>query len=208
MLPIIGYVIFLFIRNRHDYELLDRMPMGVKSRLSSVEAVSLLDDKSYNEYRQHLIHDELIGIGGCAVLAVVGFFAMLIKGDADLADALKICLITFIFLNGFCTIPFLYDMIKLGENDGILKIRCEILKYSNVAGKEHWIMIGFYDLNKMNFRKKRFYRAFNSIIVRDGNYILARHGERKMRIIGLYQEKITPDNVTRVEDLQTGWKVK
>ena len=105
--------------------------MGVKSRLSSVEAVSLLDDKSYNEYRQHLIHDELIGIGGCAVLAVVGFFAMLIKGDADLADALKICLITFIFLNGFCTIPFLYDMIKLGENDGILKIRCEILKYSN-----------------------------------------------------------------------------
>ena len=51
LLPVFGYIIYLIMKSRRDYRLVEIMPVGVKSWLSAPVAAVQLEEKSYREYR-------------------------------------------------------------------------------------------------------------------------------------------------------------
>ena len=206
LLPVIGYIIYLLIKSKNDYKLVENMPLTVKSRLASEEAMTPLDAKSYFEYKDGLIREQKGLLLYLTLIIVVETILMLIKYRDMMIYVIKGNVIIYLILIVLFAASLGYKLFKLGDNVGIVKMQCEPLKY-RIGGRERWLLVAFYDRDKMEFRKCRIYNGFNRLYIREGNYLLARHGVNKMRIIGLYQEKITPDNVTKTADFVTGWKM-
>lgn len=196
LLPVFGYIIYLIIKSRRDYQLVENLPVGVKSWLSAPEAAVPLEEKSYREYRNGLIHGLKTDILFSTFIVVVVFILSLMKYHDDMGSIIKAMIVIYLLLIGTFAATAIFKIFKLGDNVGIVKMRCVPVKYHD-GYRNTWLLIAFYDRDIMQFRKKRLYSGFNRFFVKDGNYILARHGIKKMRIIGLYQEEITTDSVSK-----------
>lgn len=207
LIPVVGYIVYLMIRSKRDYALVENLPVSVKSRLSSSEAITPLDDRTYREYREGVIRDDKGMLVFLTLIIVVETILMLFKYSDDMMSVIKGNVIVYLLIVAFWGAALGYKLFKLGDNVGIVKMQCEIIKL-RIGSRERWALVAFYDRDKNEFRKIRIYNSFNRLYVKEGNYLLARHGADKMKIIGLYQEKITPDNSNRVENFKTGWNIK
>ena len=99
---------------------------------------------------------------------------------------MSLLVIFFVIPNVFIIIASAIKFMIIGDGEDVLKIKCHILKESRRHTKDPEILVLFYDLDLCDFRKYRFHlRRFDAGF---SDYILARHGYKKMRVICFYDQ--------------------
>ena len=186
-LPLLGYMIFVLIRRHRENQLAINLNPRILSDLSSAESVSKFTYGEYLQYKKHLVRDYVTGVIIWNGIILISFIYFTIKeGINYIADQYAtLLLVFFIIPNILLILGSIFKFMVIGDGEGVLKIKCYVLKESRMH-RNHWTLVLFYDRDLCDFRKRRFHLCRRDIGYSD--YILARHGYKKMRVICFYDQ--------------------
>lgn len=187
VLPLLGWLIYALIKRHRENSLVLNANPRILAELSSSEAVSRFSYEEYLAYRKHLVRDFLIGVSSWnGIILVAYIYGCIREGYNVLTDNMSLLVIFFVIPNVFIIIASAIKFMIIGDGEDVLKIKCHILKESRRHTKDPEILVLFYDLDLCDFRKYRFHlRHFDAGF---SDYILARHGYKKMRVICFYDQ--------------------
>lgn len=186
VIPLLGYMIYAIIKGLIEKSLIKDVNPRILAELSSSEAVSQFTYGEYLDYRKYLIKRYLIGLVMWNGIIALGLIILCFRDGIDfILEHPLTMLIEFVVIpNVFLIIVTLIKFLKIGNGEDVLRIRCHILKESRVHTKDPEFLVVFYDFDKGDFRKYRVHSRYRGFGTQD--YILARHGSKKMKVICFY----------------------
>jgi hypothetical protein len=186
-LPLLGYIIYALIKRHRENQLAINLNPRILSELSSAEAVSKFTYGEYLQYKKHLVRDYVAGVITWNGLIFIAFIYFTIKEGINyfVDQSATFLLVFFVVPNILIILGSIIKFAIIGDGEGVLKIKCHVLKESRMH-RNHWTLVLFYDRDLCDFRKYRFHSLRRDIGYSD--YILARHGYKKMRVICFYDQ--------------------
>ena len=187
VLPLLGWLIYALIKRHRENQLAINLNPRILSDLSSAESVSKFTYGEYFQYKKHLVRDYVTGVITWNGLIFIAFIYFSIKEGINyfIDQSATFLLVFFVVPNILIILGSIIKFIIIGDGEGVLKIKCYVLKESRMH-RNHWTLVLFYDRDLCDFRKYRFHSWRRDIGYSD--YILARHGYKKMRVICFYDQ--------------------